>query len=70
MESSSDSDSESSSDSCDGDASAAVLTPARPRARVAAPLIAKLVAWSPYLLVLVALRLVRRRRWRLLANGR
>jgi hypothetical protein len=63
VESSSDSDSESSSDSCDGDASAAVvLSTTAPRKRVRATLPAKLVAWTPYLLVLLPLRLVRRRR--------
>ena len=63
VESSSDSDSESSSDSCDGDASAAVIvSTTSPRKRVRATLPAKLVAWTPYLLVLLPLRLLRRRR--------
>lgn len=65
LESSSDSDSASSSDSCDGDAAAAVVSPAptlgRPP-RVRAPLAAKLVAWLPYLLVLVPLRFLSPRR--------
>jgi hypothetical protein len=71
VESSSDSDSESSSDSCDGDAAAAVPAPpghAGPATRRRATLPAKLVAWSPYLLVLVPLGFARRRRW-LAARG-
>ncbi len=68
LESGSTSDDDAAGDSCDGDASAAVVgtahvgAAASPAPRRRSPVIARLVAWLPYLLVLGGLAVARRRR--------